>query len=71
MGKIYTLAQQKATMKWRLKNKEKWAEYMVHINHNYRHKDMDANRARQNSYYHYKKDCDYVSVAKVFRHILL
>ena len=71
MANIYTEAQKRATLKWRLKNKEKWNLYMADMNYDYRHKDMEANRRNNNLNYRYRQDCKYAVISKLFLKILL
>jgi hypothetical protein len=54
----YTPAQQKATMNWRLKNREKWNECMKRYNKTYQDSNKASFKAKCRGYIAYRNECN-------------
>jgi hypothetical protein len=65
MGAEYTETKKRATMNWRMKNKEKFNSYMKPFSHIYYHSHKEIRSKINAKNYLYKKEC------AIFRNILL
>jgi hypothetical protein len=65
MGAEYTEAQKRATLNWRIKNKEKFNLYMKSLAYDYYHSHQEIRSVINAKNYLYKKE------SRIFRNILI
>jgi hypothetical protein len=68
---MYTEAQKKATLKWRMNNKEKWNNYHNEKGKEYYAQNSDEHKKKRMERYYYSKENSYSEVSKLFRKILI
>ena len=65
----YTIAQKRATLKWRENNREEFNEYMLQKNKEYYNNNLEERRRKRMEKYYYDKYNSYEEICKIFRKI--